>query len=295
MTARRTMTLLCRGEVIVPAVSLTVVALIVATLTWWAPAWVQAQAEERDRAVAHLRTWRPDPWTITAADVPQGGVVPVEDDWLRTGWPGDPTVLDPGRVPGLRAVLANRQSARDADALEGGVQGVRSGPVDVFSRTVVLPADQGYSPLRAGELFDRLSHGVRDALATAPDGGRPGYVDLGTLAGPVLTPAHCEQDECPAPRGDGPDDPPVVTLTGVEVLPSWIEPRRVTTAVTWVEDVVVIVATVSPVGAEVPAELDAEHLLDVLAQKVRDDPPPPSPDEIEQAAVSPRQAPGGAR
>jgi hypothetical protein len=301
MNARRTLTLLARGEVVVPVASLSVVALLIATLLSWGPAWSQARAEARAeaaaRAAAAARAWRTESWTITVADVPQGAVVPVQDDWLGDvgPWYEHVEAPVPYRVPGLRHLMAGVYDGYWAPLtdVQDSLHGVRSGPVEVFSQTFVIgSAAAGGHALAPDLLVGDLRDDVRQARELAARGGEAVPADdPALLVDPEVSTTCPSRDACPRPAQGAHR----LVVTGVEAVPSWIEPRRVTVAATWVDDVLVAVATLSPVGADVPDEVSAPHLLDVLAAKVRADPPAPAAEDLTEAAVSRPGAGGEAR
>jgi hypothetical protein len=258
-----------------PAVYMPTVIVLVTMAIWvtfngLGPAWERRQHE---RQMARLLAWTPEPWAVTVDDFPVGTAseLPAEERWLSTGMNGSVGV-DPWRVAGLEHVLdalpfdASWRMARTygTETDVWALNGVTVGDTAVFSFAVhqagrsmadnervtlaghhkwLTHLDEDAS--RRGEgvvayelIGDRFIKDERRRLGSAPfRSGELGYYGNRVVAIDDPTGEHLE-------------------TVGVATV---------------VDDAFIAVGTVTPVGVEPDA--NAVELLELLADKVRADPP----------------------
>lgn len=257
-----------RGEIIVPVATLVLVALVVGTLAWGEP--LQQALRER---------WQPGSWALTPADLPPGAEqIPLDPDWVAPYPPHEPA---PHLLPGLRYLdshfLTRGWSPHDEEVeVATAVSGVQHGPVSVYTSVFTLdprdPAPHPVGTIYAGSIRDdhwpaRVMEHAADAGVeltslhrigehTRGDGGwiAPGWQD------------YTERDEAAGQKG-------YAGFAAVETDPATGAQQRVTVVMTAVSGTVVLVATLTPVDAEVPEEMEVDALVARVAAKVAADPP----------------------
>ena len=260
-----------RGEVVVPVAAAALFALVLGALTWGGA--IQQALRER---------WHPGDWALTAADLPPGAEeIVVDPAWVAPSAPHEPV---PHLLPGLH-YLGSRFLTRDWFPQDGGadvvtaVSGARHGPVSVYT-SVFVPDARDPAPHPAGKVYagsltdDHWPSRVLDHAAAAGveltslrrigehtrgDGGwlAPGWQD------------YVERDRSTGQKG-------YAGFTAVETDPVTGTRQRVTVVMTAVSGTVVLLATLAPDDATVPAELQVDALVAQVAAKVRADPPDPS-------------------
>ncbi|GAA1978945.1 hypothetical protein GCM10009718_14560 [Isoptericola halotolerans] len=254
-----------RGGVVVPVGTLLLFALVVGSLTWGEP--IQRALRER---------WQPGPWALTESDLPAGAErLPVEPEWVSTVPPHEPA---PWRLPGLRYLhspdLVRRWMPVTGTPGVTAVSGVRHGSVSVYTSVIAhaswYPASHPVGDVYAGSLTER----------TWPEGVMEQAADAGvTLSSPQRIGEHALDDgDDLAPGWDdyterAEDEKGYAGFTGIETDPSTGARQRVTVAMTAVSGAVVLVATLAPAHADVPAELEIDALVDRVATKIEAAPP----------------------
>ncbi|WP_407319631.1 hypothetical protein UQW22_04185 [Isoptericola halotolerans] len=256
-----------RGEVVVPAATAALFALVLGALTWGGT--IQQALRER---------WHPGDWALTVADLPSGAEeIAVDPAWIGPSAPHEPV---PHLLPGLHYLgshFLTRGLSPDGGAdVVTAVSGARHGSVSVYT-SVFTPDARDPAPHPVGKIYagsltgDHWPARVLDHAAAAGveltslrrigehtrgDGGwlAPGWQDYG------------ERDRSTGQKG-------YAGFTALETDPETGARQRVTVVMTAVSGTVVLLATLAPDDSAVPAELHVDALVAQVAAKVRADPP----------------------
>ncbi|WP_277207262.1 hypothetical protein [Isoptericola croceus] len=257
-----------RGEIIVPVAALVLCALVAGALTWGEP--IRQALRER---------WQPGSWALTTGDLPPGAAqIPVDPGWVVPYPPHEPA---PHLLPGLRYLeshfLTRGWSPHDEEVeVATAVSGVQHGAVSVYT-SVFTPDPRDPAPHPIGKIYAgsiRDKHWPDQLIDHAADAG----VELTSLrrigehtrgAGGWIAPGwqdYTERDTAAGHQG-------YTGFTAVETDPATGAQQRVTVVMTAVSGTVALVATLAPVDAEVPEELEVDALVARVAEKVVANPP----------------------
>lgn len=293
----------------IPVTAGLVVLALVATLQVGPVVSAHWHRYQEAKLEAKLLEWDPGPWALTVQDFPEGAAtqIPVERGWLGQ-WndyrdddePGrdDEMVPSPRRMPVLRH-LGSRpfESVVNASLRDGRpmTSGVRVGAAEVF--TAVLPeARWSHSPETITRIYrSKLLDEAHLRGRTLTDGSEVGGFravgdDPGTVGEERLTLPWDRYDDRDLDTGvHG-----YAGFTAVETGPRGQDPRRVTVAMTIVDDSLVLVGTSLPVGAVASPALEVPALLDQVATKISSAPAEiPGPRAVALPALRHCERPAG--
>ncbi len=266
--------LIANPGVYVPTAIILLTTTLWVMFTWVGPAWGRWQHET---TMAEFLQWSPEPWAITVDDFPAGAAMELaaQEEWLYYRF-REPVGLGPLEMPGLEHVLDGlpptfMYEALEAEHTTSSLHGVSVGDTEVYSLAGMAVGRSFHVDYR-GSLY---RHQARLASReTDPDTWAEGVIDYEAI-GSRLTDEDWEWENIGARDVFHPGEAGYYGNRVVVIDEVSGEQLEVVGVATVADDAFIAVGTVTPVGVEPDA--DAVELLELLADKVRADPPEVAP------------------